>query len=247
MTTLYVVSFIDFQPPPKYDGHPWTQIKIEESADPVNGPWNQIDLLTISTPDADPSDPQLRSFTTSLGTIPEGWYKVTFLDAFNAQAQSSDPVQNIADETAVYLPTVHELAILMRARTKDSTGNELGVFSADTRPMAEEARRAIQEAADDVTGPIDTVIPPRAYRFVKNAILYRAAMIIEVSFFPEQIGTGRSPFESYKQLFDEAAGNLVKAVERERSEQETGDQPGLDPTLTRYEFPPVRGWDTKIW
>jgi len=243
----YTVSFIDFTPPERFDGVPWTTILIEEAPDPDAGPWTLIDTLTINPTDDDPAAPATRSFTTDQGTISAGWYRVTFKDNVNGTATPTAPVQNVPDETADYVPSVSELGTLMRARTKDNQGNELGTFTENTRPTGEQAAQVLREAADDVMSPIDTSIPPRANRYARAAILYRAAMIVEISYYPEQIGSNRSPFQEYKAMYDQSAVNLAIAVEREREEIQMGEGENLSKLLPYYEFPPTYGWDTKVW
>ena len=60
-----VVSFERFLPPARYDLLPWTEARIEESAD-EDGTYTQIDTYTLDPVDADPTDPAYRSFTSEL-------------------------------------------------------------------------------------------------------------------------------------------------------------------------------------
>ena len=91
--TLYVVSFKDFDLPPRYDGVQWTQIRIDEGTSDT-GPWNQIDLLAID-PTMDPANPEPLSFTTEKATLPagQGWYQIFFIDA-NGTLEPTEPVFN---------------------------------------------------------------------------------------------------------------------------------------------------------
>lgn len=74
-----IVSFVEFDLVPRFDGIPWTKIKIEESTTSA-GPWTQIDLLNIDPLDEDPAHPLERSFTTDNGTMTNGWYRISFVD-----------------------------------------------------------------------------------------------------------------------------------------------------------------------
>jgi hypothetical protein len=44
-----------------------------------------------------------------------------------------------------YTPTLEQVAALIRARTRDSGGQETGTFSADTEPTADEEIGAVDE------------------------------------------------------------------------------------------------------
>lgn len=96
----YVVSLSGFVPPARFDTVPWTSVKISEGA-VQSGPFNLIDTQAI-TPDVDPSQPQVRSFTTALAQLPSGWYQVVFYDNGGAQSEASDPVR--ADGAGDTLP-----------------------------------------------------------------------------------------------------------------------------------------------
>lgn len=93
----FVVSLIGYLPPPRYDAVVWESVKIEESPAPT-GPWTQIDAQTLTPADTDATMPQVRNFTTGLATLADGWYRVTFLDAFAGQSEPSDPERNSASE-----------------------------------------------------------------------------------------------------------------------------------------------------
>jgi len=76
-----VVSFIDYELPPRYDGKQWTELVIEEG-DNEAGPFVQIDSQSID-PTINPAHPEPISFTTEVATLQPGlgWYKVTFIDS----------------------------------------------------------------------------------------------------------------------------------------------------------------------
>ena len=243
----YVVTFEDFTPPPKFDGLPWLEVHIEES-DAIDGVYTEIDVIGLSPLDADPTEPMARAFTTDQATLPNGWYQIIFHDAAASTAVPTTPIQNIPDETMPYLPTLGDIGALMRARTVDVMGNEVGTFNADTRPTGDEVSRLIVQAADDVMAGFDVDIPPGAYRYAKQAIIYRTAMLVELGYWPEQINTGRSPYPQYAAMFDAFMLNLEKAIEREQGEEITGEE-SLSPGMAVYTFPSTDkliGWNT-VW
>ena len=243
---MYVVTFEDFTPPPKFDGIPWNQIHIQESA-LSSGPWVEIDVQNLTPLDSDPTEPMARAFSTDKATLPNGWYQIIFSDPAASTALPTVPIQNVPDETMPYLPTLADIGAIMRARTKTVNGDEIGTFTDETRPTGEEVNRIILQAANDVTSTYDTDIPVAAYRWATQAITYRAAKLIEISYFPEQIATGRSPYPEYNALFDEALGWLATAIGRETAE-ESGVEV-LSPGMPYWTFPPpdvLVGWGTKM-
>jgi hypothetical protein len=108
----YVVSLEDYRPSPRYDSLPWTQARIEEGTASV-GPWVALETITLTPVDSDPSNPAYRNFTTQLGTAPDLWYRVVFLDATGDLGLPTFPVQNSSVTRPIYA-TVTELARLLR-------------------------------------------------------------------------------------------------------------------------------------
>lgn len=109
-------------------------------------------------------------------------------------------------------PTVEEVALLIRARTKDSNGHEVGTFDDDTRPTGDEVELQIDAAFSLVCTrlpalhTLDTSLLPA----VVSLVAYRAALRIEKSYFPEQVRTDRS---AYDQLYAEYTDDLAALVD----------------------------------
>lgn len=119
-------------------------------------------------------------------------------------------------------PGVRDVAGLLRARTKSTGGKELGTFAdGQTRPGATEVDGLIDDAVDEVLGKvvgIDTSLPPgsaynapgSAYeRRIRGAIRLYAAILVETSYFPEQVRANQSPVNVYQQLFDSRIRSLI--------------------------------------
>lgn len=134
-------------------------------------------------------------------------------------------------------PPNRQVAGLMRARTKVPGGKEQGVFvdgpaTAATRPTATQVDGLIDDALDEVLGkvqPIDaTAVPGSAYnapgsryeRRVRGAVALYAAILIETSYYPEQVRSGQSPVTVYQQLYDSRIRALI-------AEGETGAAEGM--------------------
>jgi hypothetical protein len=112
-----VFTFQYYVPSPRFDGNPWTEVRIEE-ADARTGPWTLIDTIAISPVDADPENPATRSFTTENASADEDlWYRLIFADATGDTLLATFPIQN----TRIPSPyaTVEELAQLLRVDADD--------------------------------------------------------------------------------------------------------------------------------
>ncbi len=104
----YVVTLEDYRPSPRFDSLPWTQARIEEGTT-SSGPWTTLETIAISPVDADPANPAYRNFTTQLGTAPDLWYRVVFLDATGDLGLPTYAVQNSTSGRPIYATTT-ELA-----------------------------------------------------------------------------------------------------------------------------------------
>jgi hypothetical protein len=113
-----------------------------------------------------------------------------------------------------WTPATTDVAALLRARTKDTNGNEVGDFNDDTRPTGAEVESLISSAVGEVSSRIGTDTPCEAgllQRSKGSAALY-AAMLVELSYFPEQVRTDRSPYDRYKELYDDGITSLSEEV-----------------------------------
>ncbi len=120
-----------------------------------------------------------------------------------------------------YYPTLDDVAALVRARTKVQGGRTLGEFSDLTSPRADQVQVLIAEAADEVTGkvqPVDYTLPPgTSYnapgsdyeRRIRRAIALYTAILLELSYYPEQTQNGQSPVAVYQQLYASRLSALI--------------------------------------
>lgn len=129
-------------------------------------------------------------------------------------------------------PSVASVAALLRARTKVRGGSEAGTFTDTTRPTDVAVNDLINDAADEVLGkvqPIDPTLPAgsaynapgSAYeRRIRGAIRLYAAILIETSYWPEQVRSAQSPVGTYQALYNGRIRALI-------SEGETGQAEGM--------------------
>lgn len=93
-------------------------------------------------------------------------------------------------------PTVDDVALLLRARTKDDQGNEVGTFDGATRPTDVEVDQQITVAMALVgmRFPDPTAMTPEEQEAFAALVAYRAALRIEKAYWPEQVRSDRSPY-----------------------------------------------------
>lgn len=111
-------------------------------------------------------------------------------------------------------PTVDDVALLLRARTKDSNGNEVGTFDDDTRPTADQVEEQIDVAVALVgmrLPPTDK-LPVALQPAIAALVAYRAALRIEKSYFPEQIRSDRSAYDQLKEEYTDDLAALQDAL-----------------------------------
>lgn len=112
---------------------------------------------------------------------------------------------------ADWAPTVDDVGALLRARTKDRHGNELGTFTDDTRPTQYQVESIIERVAQDIDDSVDAPLPQRLYGSARRLGTYMAACEVELGYFPEQVSTNRSPYAQLAAVVTERRSALVKA------------------------------------
>lgn len=152
--------------------------------------------------------------------------------------------------TSDYTPTSDEVAALLRSRTVNQAGAEVGVFNDETRPTYTEVVSLINQGVRDVRLRIGADIPNigEIWEGARAMAALRTAMYVELNYFPEQIPTGRSPYNEYKDLWDEMMAYLEEAVQS--AEANTGEEDTtLSTGMAKFSFPPNQGgligWGTR--
>lgn len=205
------VNFVDYEPPQRFDGVPWNRARIEEAA-ASTGTWSVIDTKTLSPLDTDPENPQSRNFTTNLAALVDGWYRIVFLDADNNEAPPTAPVQYLGGLADRIRPTVRELGELMGGRTYNEFSNKLGEFNDNTTPTADQADTKIDRATQIVLIKVGSGVSERHYDLCREAIIFKAAALVELSYYPEQANNANSNYELYQAQYDEIMGSLITAL-----------------------------------
>lgn len=136
--------------------------------------------------------------------------------------------------TADWLPPVAAVGAVLRSRTKDDEGVEMGTFTPDTRPTGDQTSELIDQAQADVAAEVGDV-PEVLWPAARRVTALGAALQVELTYFPEQVATGRSPYEQLRDQYRDALTRLTAQV----GEVNSGDVLGTgdDPGMPSYGFP----------
>jgi hypothetical protein len=115
-----------------------------------------------------------------------------------------------------FRPTVADVAALLRARTKDVNGEEVGTFNDDTRPTSAQVITLIERACADVQVATGVSPPPYLAEGARSAAAVGTACYIEKSYYPEQVRSDRSAYQYYADEYDKQVQALrtTRAVPR---------------------------------
>lgn len=148
-----------------------------------------------------------------------------------------------------YSPALAQVGALERTRTKTAGGQELGTFTPDTKPTDAEVTALIAMALRKVEAKIGPDIPAEMIEDAKGVVALRTAMLVELTLFPEQVATGRSPYKQFADEFKEDMANLIADIQSIESGGEEGVTGGE--VLPRFAFDDpdnseLIGWKT-VW
>jgi hypothetical protein len=129
-------------------------------------------------------------------------------------------VEALDEDELPFRPTVQDVADLLRARTKDEDSTELGEFTDATRPTADGVDRLITRALAEVVArlgelpeaPQPFTLEEPFWLAARTLVALYAAMLVELSYFPEQVRTDRSAYPEYERLFTDGLEQLSDAV-----------------------------------
>lgn len=221
----------------KPGSEPWILLRIREGASAA-GPWTPIDSQTWTDPD--PANPQPIDIETENAALEAGWYQFQFQDASGDFTPWSDPVYWTESGGVVEI-----VSALVRARTRDDLGNELGVFTSTTRPTAIGVMQLWEQEAALVglsTGRLSELSCPSADEIRKGGqqvVAKRVAAIIEASYRPDEVAQGRTVADFYQGDREDDLEALVTAADRCRA-YDPGEPEGGGTSMDPVGFFPAR-------
>lgn len=107
--------------------------------------------------------------------------------------------------------SVDDVAAIIRARTKDSSGNEIGTFTDATRPTDVQCQEAIDHAVVMVHTAVAYIGEPCS-DLARGCVALGAAAEIELSYFPEQSRSDRSIYTFLIQRYEAGLEGLALCV-----------------------------------
>ena len=199
------------QPPGRADGTAWDRVRVEESAT-KDGAYTAVVTQAIAI-DATPEtpDPINITFQSALST---GWFRLVFLDPSNNESPPTEPVLDDGSDTptSVSRPNTQAVANLLTTRTRTVGGEVIGDFSAATTPTKAQVESRIAEAYNFVIGRFGDIDDPFLSAKATHLIAIYSAMMVELSYYPEQINNDRSPYRELKKLFDDGMDELYETL-----------------------------------
>lgn len=89
------------------------------------------------------------------------------------------------------MPSVQDVADILRARTRGPSGSDLGTFTDQTVPTDEQVAGLIDKAAPFVTGALGLVPTDSPCEAGASSLwAIKAAELVEISYYPEQLAPG---------------------------------------------------------
>ncbi|MCW3039358.1 MAG: hypothetical protein JWM31_1263 [Solirubrobacterales bacterium] len=199
-------------PPPRQAA--WASVQTYEGplTAVLDSDYALIDSRAIPA-DPTPLVPDPLVFDVDTCVYETGLYRFRFLTGSGVPSPFSSPVRSPKLLTADYAPSLDDVGALARARTKDSGGHEIGTFNENTRPTGAEVLRLIAMATAEVATRVEEPILTGFADAARAVIALRTAMLIEISYFPEDLQANGSAYGRFRGQFDESLISLNTALQ----------------------------------
>ncbi len=138
--------------------------------------------------------------------------------------------------TSDWSPALGTVGAILRARTRDTSGTEVGTFSAETQPTGTQVARLVEQASGDLASAVGSELRQDLWGQASVVAAYRTAMLVELSFFPEQVARGTSPYAQLRELYNETLKDLRIAVDSAGGDVPGAPSGGVDPEAPAYAF-----------
>lgn len=154
------------------------------------------------------------------GTAPSPVEETAYFGKFDPK-DGSDPLEEAVHVTAVRtinvplggaVPSVPDIGERLHLRTITRGQNYVGTFTDETKPKENQVLGLIAKAYRHVTSKTGDPVPEKFQYDVRNMVEIYTAMLIELSYYPDQIREGRSPYPELKKLYDEGMIALLESL-----------------------------------
>jgi len=151
--------------------------------------------------------------------------------------------------TSDYTPTVQDIALMLRARTRDANGELVKDFNDQTLPTDTDVTGLIQTAVDDVCGAIGPDIDSQYFDTAKVLCIYLASANVELSYYPEQAAATNSMYDKLMDRYNAKLTQLLEDLEIDVGDG--GDTEGAgfygDWDTIGGGYPPPQWWGYVSW
>jgi hypothetical protein len=179
----------------------------------------------------DPDEPGAYLATLTAPNV-DGLYRIIW--DYGTDADASEDIDVVA---LAYSPSVSDVAALVPSRPKTAFGR-IETFTQDTQPTANQVTAVVDRATRRVHMRLGTAIPASLVEDVRNVIALRAAMLVELTYFGDQIKADRTPYTELKALHDEAFAELIFAWKNLGPDAEPGTVDDVGSAgMPSYDFP----------
>jgi hypothetical protein len=151
-----------------------------------------------------------------------------------------------------WAPTTADVAAELPERVKDQLGNTAEDFDEDSVPTAEQVERIIEGAVRDTVAAVGTLESCDADNVAdlrdgaKDVATLRAAMRVERTYFPDQLGGDLSAYNAIRDELKDKLSTLVEAV-AESCGGGDGSSVGGPTQEPDYAFPEAIPWGGAEW
>lgn len=133
-------------------------------------------------------------------------------------------------------PALTDVGAILRARTRNDEGVELGTFTADTRPTGTEVDAFIAQATAEVRLRLPADIPADLEPFVKRLIAIRSAMFAELSFDPDRTDE-TSAYDRLGEMFESGMQALLGSLDDRGEDVDAGGRMVSATVVSPYSGP----------
>lgn len=180
---------------------------------------NSSGVVAVARSTSGISEPRPGNYTVAL-TAPEdqGDYLIVWDKGEGAEDLAVEQLQVTRvlpfDSVVAFLPEPADVAAFLRARTYLDDGEQEGEFTTQTRPTFVQVEALINQAANEVAARLgQDVEDDRLRAFARNIVAIRAAMMIELSYFPEQADEDATTvYKELKALYEDELQSLIDSL-----------------------------------
>lgn len=135
-----------------------------------------------------------------------GDYLITW-DTGGGSPQYASEVLTVSG-SAEWAPTVDDVAAILPARA------DHGTFDENTRPTDVQVEVLIDRAMDEIAGRIGgfDILSDHNRALARDLAAIRAAMGVELGYYPEQTNTDRSAYENLRELYETGLEGLIGGI-----------------------------------